>query len=263
MISHRIIAFLVISPKPDHSTLMTRGGRIWLYDLSDSLPRSARLHGFDISSSQYSPPEWIPSNVSLHVGNALEDPLPIFRGVFDVVHSPQHFSTGTIAAEAKIRAAPGGYLVLEEIDSHGTKIVQTEESKPAVALNEELAEMKAHRELRSASSLSLAPQYSFPNNTANPSCSWIGELPRILHEMSFSDVSVERIDQLGWQTKMWMEQQLLVREEFTTNYLDAHGPPGEADAQRRIIREMWAEVQQGSTLGVCLQTVVGRKPIDL
>jgi hypothetical protein len=77
--------------------------------------------------------------------------------------------------------------------------------------------------------------------------------------MGFCDVHVERVDQLGWKTKMWQQQQLLVREEYTNNFLAARDGPEKAEAYRQHISDMWSEVQQGSVLGVCLQMVVAQR----
>ncbi|PVH80613.1 hypothetical protein DL98DRAFT_188097 [Cadophora sp. DSE1049] len=62
------------------------GTGIWLFDLSDELPPSCVLDGFDISDEQFSPSAWLPNNVSLQVWNALEDPALEFCGQYDIVH---------------------------------------------------------------------------------------------------------------------------------------------------------------------------------
>jgi hypothetical protein len=59
----------------------------WTIELASLLPLSATLSGFDITASNYPAPEWLPSNVSMHVMNAFTLDLPEHLvGVFDVVH---------------------------------------------------------------------------------------------------------------------------------------------------------------------------------
>lgn len=41
------------------------GTGIWLLDLSDSLPSSVQLDGFDVDISQCPPQPWLPNNVSI------------------------------------------------------------------------------------------------------------------------------------------------------------------------------------------------------
>ena len=49
---------------------------MWLLDLSDFLPQSARLDGFDIDLSQTPPNEWLPPNVSISKWDVLEEEVP-------------------------------------------------------------------------------------------------------------------------------------------------------------------------------------------
>ena len=56
-----------------------------MIDLAEQLP-SAQLDGFDISSSQFPPKEWLPTNVTLVTHNAL-NPVPSeFVAKYDVIH---------------------------------------------------------------------------------------------------------------------------------------------------------------------------------
>lgn len=61
-------------------------GSIWLTDLANYLPSSARIDGFDIDLTQCPPKEWLPSNVSVYNVNCLE-PLPQHMlEQYDIVH---------------------------------------------------------------------------------------------------------------------------------------------------------------------------------
>ena len=51
------------------------GTGIWLLDVRNILPTSARLHGFDINLSQCPPQSWLPNNVSMHILD-IHDDLP-------------------------------------------------------------------------------------------------------------------------------------------------------------------------------------------
>lgn len=60
--------------------------RVWLIETARTLPESAQLDGYDISSDPYPPKEWLPKNVHLGVLNML-DPVPKeLVGKYDVVH---------------------------------------------------------------------------------------------------------------------------------------------------------------------------------
>ena len=60
-------------------------GRIWLIDLSRSLP-GAQLDGFDISSAHFPPQHELPQNVHLHTHDALQPVPERFLGKYDIVH---------------------------------------------------------------------------------------------------------------------------------------------------------------------------------
>jgi len=212
-----------------------------LFDLADRLPPSATLHGFDISGEQYSPKEWIPGSVTLYIWNALEEPAHELLYQYDVVHLRlfmiivQDYDPRPLLRNCKKLMKPGGQIILEEIDLSSSKVVTSSPLSNVVLLQQEEENLKKHEGIR-----------------------WIGALPQILEELGFCEIQVERVDQLGWKTKMWQQQQLLVNEEYTNNYVEAKYGPEEAEVRRQHIRNLWVEVQQGSVLGVCLQTIVAR-----
>jgi SAM-dependent methyltransferase len=61
------------------------GTGIYLIDLASMLPASAQLHGFDISTAQFPPPEKLPKNVSLHQQDMRFPFKEEFIGTFDIV----------------------------------------------------------------------------------------------------------------------------------------------------------------------------------
>lgn len=59
---------------------------IWLLELSEDLPSTAKLDGFDISAAQYPPKEWLPENVDLFTQDAFKPFPQDILGTYDVVH---------------------------------------------------------------------------------------------------------------------------------------------------------------------------------
>ena len=59
---------------------------IWLVELSDQLPPSVELDGFDLSASQYPAGQWLPANVALRVHDAFTPFPKATIGKYDVVH---------------------------------------------------------------------------------------------------------------------------------------------------------------------------------
>ena len=64
---------------------MIDSGSIWLIDISRQL-HSARLDGFDVSTGQYPPQEWLPDNLSLTIFDVHGDVPEALQGRYDIVH---------------------------------------------------------------------------------------------------------------------------------------------------------------------------------
>lgn len=62
------------------------GTGVWLVEAAKSLPPSADLRGFDISSDQFPSSAQLPSNIALDVLNAKQEPPKELHGTFDLVH---------------------------------------------------------------------------------------------------------------------------------------------------------------------------------
>lgn len=71
-----------------HSVLKKRPlfSSIWLFDVREQLPPSARLEGFDISFDAVPHAATLPSNVSFRHWNVKEDLPEDLVGAFDIVH---------------------------------------------------------------------------------------------------------------------------------------------------------------------------------
>ena len=65
---------------------MLTQARVWLCDLSNDLPSSSQLDGFDISDSQFPVPESLPSKVKLYAQDAAAEPPRELHGQYDIVH---------------------------------------------------------------------------------------------------------------------------------------------------------------------------------
>ena len=74
------------SRKTDGGSLFPVGSSVWLCDLSDHLPASATLDGFDATAAKFPHPESLPANVTLRVLDATQPPPPELRGRYDVVN---------------------------------------------------------------------------------------------------------------------------------------------------------------------------------
>ncbi|KAE8150518.1 S-adenosyl-L-methionine-dependent methyltransferase [Aspergillus avenaceus] len=98
------------------------GTGIWIFDLAKDLPRTAQLHGFDISQDQFPSRALWPPNVSLRVLNSLVDPPPSLAGRYDVVHVRMWASNikdrdfGPLISHVLRLLKPGGYVQWEEAD---------------------------------------------------------------------------------------------------------------------------------------------------
>ena len=62
------------------------GGSIWLIDLVNLVPTSARLDGFDISASQFPTKEWLPPNVLLHCLDIFDKIPANLHGQYDIIN---------------------------------------------------------------------------------------------------------------------------------------------------------------------------------
>lgn len=69
-----------------HPGCANRQDRIWLVDLANYLPASARIDGFDIDLTQCPPKEWLPPNVHVHNVDCLARLPQQLLGTYDIVH---------------------------------------------------------------------------------------------------------------------------------------------------------------------------------
>jgi hypothetical protein len=65
---------------------LTEDRSIWLQDIQSSVPKQARLDGFDISFDAVPPAELFPPNVNFQHWNVNEDIPDGMVGTFDIIH---------------------------------------------------------------------------------------------------------------------------------------------------------------------------------
>ena len=62
------------------------GNAVWITEVLSHLPPSTQIDGFDISTEHWPAKEWLPSNVSLHLFDILENVPEHLVGRYDIVH---------------------------------------------------------------------------------------------------------------------------------------------------------------------------------
>ncbi|MCJ1433764.1 hypothetical protein MMC27_003129 [Xylographa pallens] len=229
-----------IGPTPRVADVGTGTG-IWLLDLAKNLPSSAQLEGFDISSTGYPPKEWLPSNVELRLWNVFDEPPEHMHEKYDVVHLRLFLvvvddnDPSTILRHCLKILKPGGFLQWEEYDLHARTVVTSGSSVP-----------KEHTQR-------LA---DFVKRDIHK---WVGALPETFASYGLINTSVLRLNENLASSRMFMDVELVLAEEFAANTLDTRGPPGSGDEVRKLAKAVYAEAQQGATIRHILQVVTGRK----
>ncbi|MCJ1313574.1 hypothetical protein MMC25_007253 [Agyrium rufum] len=99
------------------------GNACWTLDVAREVPPSWKLHGFDISSSQYPATQYVPKNVSLGILDAFDEIPADLVAKFDVVHIRAFAAVvkggdpGPLAKNLVKMLKPGGYLQWDEFDT--------------------------------------------------------------------------------------------------------------------------------------------------
>ncbi|OTA04146.1 hypothetical protein A9Z42_0047230 [Trichoderma parareesei] len=92
----------------------------WLCDVSSLFPTETELVGFDIAAELYPPPETLPSNVSLVLGDLTKNLPAEWTANFDLVHQRFIFPSFTAVVVREILerltdcVKPGGWIQLVE-----------------------------------------------------------------------------------------------------------------------------------------------------
>jgi len=108
------------------------GNGIWLLDVANDLPETAKLDGFDISLDQCPPSTWLPANTHLHTWDVFKEPPEEFCEAFDVVHirlitvAIKDNDPRPVLANLRKLLKPGGYLQWDEADSVNWTVKSTQ-----------------------------------------------------------------------------------------------------------------------------------------
>lgn len=152
-----------LPPEEPKIAELATGTGIWLIELASHLPQGAKLDGYDISSSAFTIPEDLPSNVSLSILDAKQTPSPELRGRYDAVHIrfmnvalPTDEDWELVARHASALLKPGGALQWVEAGFQGlTTVYSTEPETKTTALERAAA--------KAAELLGHASEYPFSN----------------------------------------------------------------------------------------------------
>ncbi|TEY47664.1 hypothetical protein BOTCAL_0302g00120 [Botryotinia calthae] len=220
------------------------GTGIWPLDLVRQLTSTVQLYGFDISSSQFPHPNYLPSNVKLEVLDSLRvDPPEELLGSFDIVHLRlwlgvvMNGDPSALLTHALKLLRPGGYIQWDEIDpNRGIAEGPNGEESPHVA---KILNMQANvKDLR-----------------------WIPTLPRLFAQYDLEDIKEDFAFEQPWQSKMAGDGSCAVVHEMANN-----GSPFIADKLKRVgvdVPKAYREVCDGARLTQPFCVTVGRKPIQM
>ena len=117
------------------------GSCLWLQEVSQELPQTVSLNGFDISLAQCPPSEWLPQNVSLRKWNVFDEPPFDILGTFDLVHLrfvgllvTDNDGSRLVHQIAKL-LKPNGMLQWDEYENSSMFIKTPNEAFPTPALD--------------------------------------------------------------------------------------------------------------------------------
>ena len=90
---------------------------------------------------------------------------------------------------------------------------------------------------------------------------WVPDMPESFRKYDLEVINVDRRRERPEWRKIVLDLEIMLIEEFASNFLDAGGKQEEADAWRQIGRGAYDELQRGVGLSKQFQIVVGRKPL--
>ncbi|KAL9619366.1 MAG: hypothetical protein Q9160_006046 [Pyrenula sp. 1 TL-2023] len=123
------------------------GSGIWLLDLSEKVPPTTQLEGFDISLSQTPSTVWLPPNVRFHSYNLFSDPPDEFIGRYDVIHIRlialviKNNDPSVIIKNLTKMLKPGGHLQWEEYYTEHSSLRHAQSPSPETPALERVRRM--------------------------------------------------------------------------------------------------------------------------
>ncbi|KAL2042758.1 hypothetical protein N7G274_004517 [Stereocaulon virgatum] len=221
------------------------GTGIWLIDLSRQL-HSARLDGFDISTDQFPPKQWLPENMSLHTLDILK-PIPEeFKGKYDVVHARlllplvKNNDPTPVLKNMFSLLKPGGYLQWSDHNVTTWSIVTA---------SPELGSSKVRAMIEETDK--LAPS----------KLNWLSQLPYNFIKQGLQDVS-HRLHPPPPDLRLFLAQvHCVFAEEINLVAMGSNGADHGVPSNRRQIQEAAKEAQEGAAIQYVFECTVGRKPV--
>ncbi|KAL4947724.1 hypothetical protein BDW69DRAFT_189923 [Aspergillus filifer] len=191
------------------------GTASWLTDLSEILPATCQLDGFDVDISQAPPREWLPANVSLHEWDVFSEPPEHLMGQYDIVHVRllvfvvKGDPTRILRSLIKL-LKPGGWLQWAEPDVRTMRLLRARVSaSPSPPDADATSGMERLFSLSASQDPRLVPQ-------------WPGHLGDYFRAEGLTEVLVHRVAEAPRHLEFAMHQcNLLMYEMFASR---APGP---------------------------------------
>ncbi|KAL8936369.1 MAG: hypothetical protein Q9211_004219 [Gyalolechia sp. 1 TL-2023] len=225
------------------------GTGIWLLDFARQHPRAARLDGFDISLDQVPSAARLPSNVSFHQFNVLEQPPDDLVERYDIVHV-RHLNViitnndpTAVLGHLLAMLKPGGYLQWGEFALRNLRIVKANQDSSSTHL-ERLRRM-------------------YERFFSIHKASWPERLGDVFKEAGLQEVAFEG----KWTDDAYLDYHmhtiLLSLEEANDRIPNAgKATAGEIAELRAELAKAAAETREGAVMAVESVIAVGRKPAE-
>ncbi|GAB7349491.1 hypothetical protein MBLNU459_g0202t1 [Dothideomycetes sp. NU459] len=224
------------------------GSAIWLLEVAETLPSpTTRLSGFDISSQQYPPSTFLPSNVELGTFDMMDPagPPAHLQGKFDIVHVRllaciirDNNVAPALSALIKL-LKPGGYLQWEEGDMANVKAAGAGGGKPPPAIEAFV---------------------DIARNFQDPKWSWITDLAQTFADSGMQDVVVDRRREKPWMRGLWNDNYCLLFSENAQHVAKQDEAKGKKMIE--LLERMIEEKDTGAYFEYPMQIVVGKKSSD-
>jgi len=219
------------------------GTGIWLLELASYLPSTTSLDGFDISSDQYPPQEWLPPNVHLSVHDSFE-PFPSDAlGTYDIVNLRfalcyvNNDDAEVLLPNLISLLKPGGYLQWLEPSPLKTEAKASGASTSMAAVQQ------------------LARSWHKPKPES--SYDWVEGLPGLYEKHGLKLVDYHQIAMEERHRQLWAHSNLMGFEDLVTDFT----PIGieKAESVRQFMGALVAEFAQGVSIETPFLCVVGQR----
>ncbi|KAK0507995.1 hypothetical protein JMJ35_009884 [Cladonia borealis] len=220
------------------------GTGIWLLDLSEQLPSTVQLDGFDIDVSQCPPRAWLPSNVAMRKLDIHDEIPKELVGVYDIINIRfflcvvKDRDPTPIIKKSLQMLKPKGWIQWTEQDLSTCKVVS--------AFTD--ADTKYTEQLKS---FAIAPTPDWPVNHG----SWVASMSETFRHAGLKYIVEDRNEKHSWNLSSSHDITLLAMEEVSLKL-------GNASGVHEMIQKAALEFennQRGVALASDRVTVVGMK----